>query len=159
MNQPIILVEQLLLAGSFTIHPQGPDQPTEEMPVSQMLLGQGAPIDQQIDRVAAWIFWVGGKLADVERIHARSERRKSELFAELAEEAREGLTAAGGKVTEKAIEQAVRCHPDYLSICNAVLDMTHELSKMKVLYEAMKYRCDCLRTIAVNARKDSQVMV
>jgi hypothetical protein len=122
-----------------------------EVPIADILLAQGRSLDDLLEQIAGWEYTVGVHVANAECASATADRKKSELFCSLADEARAELT---GKVTEKAIEQAVRGHPDYLAVCQAVLDAERSSRIANILLNAVIARREALRTISVNLRKE-----
>lgn len=144
-------IDELIRGVSLTLNFLGPQEPNPVIPVAQILGPRVENIDQALVEASAWYAWVGERWARVRAARTAVERRKSETFAQLATEARENLQ---GKVTEKAIEQAVRAHPDYQAINESMVRASYEEDVLQVMLKAIELRNDELRTISANRRTE-----
>ncbi|MDT4817832.1 hypothetical protein FQZ97_509160 [compost metagenome] len=98
----------------------------------------------------------GAVLARAEAQHARVKARFEVKEAQLYDSHRRALADSGEKVTEKAVENAVKLDPAWLTAKNLVIEAESIAGVLKALNESLKDRRDMIIQLGADRRDDAK---
>ena len=101
----------------------------------------------------------GAQAANAEAQASRMKVRFEVVEAQLYDVHRKALTASGEKVTEKAVENAVKLDPKWASIKNALIEAETIAAINKALVESLKDRCTMIVQLGADRRDETKGQV
>jgi len=113
-----------------------------------------ATLDTCMIEQSALRAFYGAQAANAEAQHARLKARFDVLEASLYDQARKDLTAAGEKVTEKAVENAVKLNPKWIAGKNTVIEAETIANINKALVASLADRRDMMIQLGADRREE-----
>lgn len=98
--------------------------------------------------------YYGAQAAQAEAQHARLKARFDVLEAKLYDTHRKALAATGEKVTEKAVENAVKLDPQWLKAKNAVIEAETIANVNRSLVASLSDRVSMLMQLGADRREE-----
>lgn len=138
------------------LHTKGLSAPPVDINTEDVLAGfPPETMQQALSVTPGWLYWVGRLLADMTLVAGLADQARSKTIAELYAEVQSALPGKGDKApTDKAIENAVKAHPELDRVVREKLLLECERDKARALYEALRVRAALLQTMSANARKE-----
>ncbi|TSP13996.1 hypothetical protein [Cupriavidus campinensis] len=113
-------------------------------------------LDQAMMEQSALRSYYGAMLARAEAQHARVKARFEVKEAQLYDTHRRSLAETGEKVTEKAVENAVKLDPAWLTAKNLVIEAESIAGVLKALNESLKDRRDMVIQLGADRRDETK---